>query len=133
MSGGKTARAAVSVLTALLFVLPFLALTAPFASAHTARHAAAGIQPGNVPSGMAPRDETATCQETGRPGALPGPLRVRDRHRTASVPAAEGPERPLCGPSTEAAHAQTAPGAARPRAPRPPDDHSPAALQVFRC
>ncbi|CAL9386750.1 hypothetical protein SUDANB6_01175 [Streptomyces sp. enrichment culture] len=133
MSGDKTVRAAVSVLVALLFALPFLALTAPFASAHTARHAAANSQPGNVPSGMAPGDETAACQESGRHGTPPGPLRVRERHRTESVPAADGPERPLSGPYTEAVPAQAAPGAARLRAPVPPPDHSPAALQVFRC
>ncbi|MEU0738751.1 hypothetical protein [Streptomyces sp. NPDC006134] len=133
MSGGKTARAVVSALAALLFALPFFALTAPFASAYTARHVVANAQPGNLPSGMAPREETVACQDTGRPGTPPGPLRVRDRHRTASAPAAEGPERPLSGPDTEAVHAQAAPGAARPRAPSPPADHSPAALQVFRC
>jgi hypothetical protein len=133
MTGGTTARAPLSVLVAFLLTLPLFALTAPFASAHTTGHVVANAQSGSTPSGMAPRDETVACQDTGRPGAPADPPRVRDRHRTAPTTATEGPERPSSGPCTTDAHAQAAPGAAHFRTPRPPAAHSPAALQVFRC
>ncbi|MEV5886144.1 hypothetical protein AB0L74_26090 [Streptomyces sp. NPDC052020] len=133
MTGGTTARAALSALVAFLLALPLFALTAPFASAHTAGHVVANAQSGSTPSGMAPRDETVACQDTGRPGAPAGPPRVRDRHRTAPTTAADGPEHPLSGPCGTDARTQAAPGAAHFRTPRPPAGHSPAALQVFRC
>jgi hypothetical protein len=133
MTRDTTARAAISALIAFLLTLPLFALAAPFASAHTAGQVVANAPSGITPSGMAPRDETVACQDTGRPGAPAGPPRVRDRHRAAPTAAADGPERPLCGPCATDAHAQAAPGAAHVRTPRPPAGRSPAALQVFRC
>lgn len=132
MFQGPAARAVVSALAAVLLALPFFALTTSFASAHTARQILAQPQPGNIPSGMAVREETVSCQETGRPGAPAGPLRPRDRHRATATAPARSPGHPPSGASA-ALPEQVVPGAHRSGAPRPPDDRSPAVLQVFRC
>jgi hypothetical protein len=131
MHRGTTARTVVSFLAAALLALQLFAPTASFASAHTTRHAVAKAQPGIKPSGKALRDEAITCHNAGRPGDPTGPLRTRDRHRTAAHPAA--PKRPSPAHHTSAAPEPVAPGAAHHRASRSPRAHTPAALQVFRC
>ncbi|MDN0197348.1 hypothetical protein [Streptomyces sp. S.PNR 29] len=132
MFRGTTARTVVSLLAAVLLALQFFAPTASFASAHTARHAVAKGQPGIKPSGQSLRDEHVHCRDAGSAGDPTGPLRTRDRHRTADS-APEAPERPLLRPCAWTAPEPAAPGATHLRTSRWPTDHTPAALQVFRC
>ncbi|WP_315902897.1 hypothetical protein, partial [Streptomyces salinarius] len=128
-----TARTRIPLLAALLVALQFFAPSASFAVAHTSRDVMANAQPGIVLSGPASHEERATCHHTGRPGQPHGPARVRDRHRTAAAPQPELPERPLPHRHTAAAGEPLASGAAAHHRSRPATDHSPAALQVFRC
>ncbi|GAA2591002.1 hypothetical protein [Streptomyces sp. LARHCF252] len=83
-----------SILAAVLLGLQAFASTASFASAHAARHAVATGQPGIKPSGKALRDEIVTCRDTAHQGDPTGPLRTRDRHRTAAGCAPEAPDPP---------------------------------------
>lgn len=94
MFRGTTARTMVSILAAALLSLQVFAYTASFASAHTTRHTVAKGQPGIKPSGKALRDEIVTCRDAAHHGDPTGPLRTRDRPRTAADCAHEAPDRP---------------------------------------
>ncbi|MER7962647.1 hypothetical protein ACGV4K_07515 [Streptomyces sp. WAC8370] len=121
-------------LVVLLVALSLFAPSASFAFAHTTSDAVANARPGITPSGPAAHEERATCHDAGRPGHPHGPARVRDRHRTTAAPQPDtAPGRPLPHRHTPAAGEPLAPGAAVHHRSRPTTDHSPAALQVFRC
>ncbi|MET9823160.1 MULTISPECIES: hypothetical protein [Streptomyces] len=127
------ARTRVPLLAAVLVALQFFAPSASFAFAHTSRDVVANAQPGVVLSGPASHEERVACHDSGRSGNAHGPARLRDRHRTASAPRPEPAERPLPHRNTSAAEAPAASGTEPGHRSRPPTDHSPAALQVFRC
>ncbi|MDT0611552.1 hypothetical protein [Streptomyces lancefieldiae] len=133
MFRGTSARTVVLFLAAALIILPFFAPTTPFASAHTSRDAVGHAQPGTTLTGLAPHDETVTCHTPGRSGNPHGPARVRDRHRTATAPQSEAPERPLLRQHAPAVPEPASSGRAAGHRARAVPDHSPAALQVFRC
>jgi hypothetical protein len=133
MSRGTTARTVFPLLAAVLLALAVFAPGSPFASAHTSRDAVANALPGTTPSGTAPYDETATCHDTGRAGNPNGSARVRDRHRTTTAPQPEAPERPCARQRDPAVSAPPGSAPATAHRPRSAPDHSPAALQVFRC
>ncbi|MBC2905408.1 hypothetical protein [Streptomyces cupreus] len=133
MFRGATARTVVSILAAVLLGLQVFASTASFASAHTARHAVAKGQPGIKSSGKALRDEIVTCRDAGRHGDPTGPLRTRDRYRTAADCAPEAPDRPYQRQRASNAGEPGTPRTAHYRMSRSSAAHSPAALQVFRC
>ncbi|MFE1027440.1 hypothetical protein ACFW5I_23200 [Streptomyces sp. NPDC058818] len=82
---------------------------------------------------MAPHDETVTCHDAGRSGNPNGSPRVRDRHRATAAPQPDAPERPILRERDSAVSEPALPGRATGHRPRPAPDHSPAALQVFRC
>ena len=131
MFRGTTVRTVLTALAAVLLAFQFFAPTAPFAPAHTARHAEAKAQPGFKLSGKALRDETVTFRDCGYSGDPTGPLRTRDRHRAVDF-APEGPERPLLSQNpADDEHTPVASGGFA--LSRPSTAHSPAALQVFRC
>ncbi|MBT2442774.1 hypothetical protein J7E93_22215 [Streptomyces sp. ISL-36] len=131
MRRSATARSVFSILAAVLVALQLLTPTTSFASAHTARHAVAKAHAGINPSGQALRAEIATCPDADRPGDPTGPLRTRDRQRTADNPGMS--ERPSPAHPTSAAPEPATPGSVRHHAPRSSRSHSAAALQVFRC
>ncbi|WP_395576771.1 hypothetical protein [Streptomyces sp. BK79] len=133
MLRGTTARIVVAFLAAALITLPFFAVDAPFASAHTSRDAVANARLGSSPSGTVPHDETVTCHDAGRSGETDNAPRVRDRHRTTAAPQPDAPERPPLRQRVHPAAAPAAPGGAAGPLERPATGHSPAALQVFRC
>ena len=127
MFRGATARTRIPFPAAVLVVLLLFAPAASFAFAHTSRDAVANAHPGTTLSGTAPYDERAGCHDSGRSTNAHDAARLRDRHRATTAPPPRPPERPL---------ARTEGAPARPHAdhrPRPSTDHSPAALQVFRC
>ncbi|MET7477689.1 hypothetical protein ABZT17_25435 [Streptomyces sp. NPDC005648] len=126
----ETARTLLALLAAALLALQFFAPTESFAAAHTVRQVEAKAQPGITPSGKALRDQLATHRHCDGSRGPTGPLRTRDRQRSADS-APEGPERGLPIADPAAARKPAAPRA--PRVPRPSTAHSPAALQVFRC
>lgn len=132
MFRGTTTRTVVALLAAVLLALQFFAPTASFAPAHTARHVEAKTQPGFKLSGKALRDETVTFRDCGYSGDPTGPLRVRDRWRTADS-APQEPERPLLAQDPAGIREPVLPGVAHHRISRSSTAHSPAALQVFRC
>ncbi|MFB6551749.1 hypothetical protein [Streptomyces sp. NPDC056405] len=82
---------------------------------------------------MASHDETVTCHDAGRSGHPNSSPRVRDRHRTTAAPQPEAPERPYLRQRGPAAPEPAMSGRATGHRPRSAPDHSPAALQVFRC
>nr|WP_030554160.1 hypothetical protein [Streptomyces exfoliatus] len=141
MFRGATARTLVSILASVLLGLQVFAPTSSFASAHTAPHVMTRSQPGINPSGQAPRDEIATCRDAGHYGDPTGPLRTRDRYRTAdrdryrtaadSAPGAL--DRPHPRQETSGAGEPGTPRTAPRRTSRSTTAHSPAALQTFRC
>ncbi|MET9377161.1 hypothetical protein ABZX98_23975 [Streptomyces sp. NPDC002992] len=131
MHRGATARTVFPLLAAVLVALQLLVSTAPFAYAHTARHAVAKAQPAVEPTAEASRDEIVTCRDAGRPGDPTGPLRARDRSRAADNPGIS--ERPSPAHDTSVAPASAASGSPHPRTSRPFRAHAPAVLQVFRC
>ncbi|GGT91471.1 hypothetical protein GCM10010272_40410 [Streptomyces lateritius] len=131
MRRGATARTVFSFLAAVLLAFQLIVSTASFAYAHTARHAVAKAQPAVKPAGEATRDEIVTCHGPGRPGDPTGPLRTRDRSRTADNPGIS--ERPLPAHHTSVAPESAASGSPRHHASRPSRAHAPAVLQVFRC
>ncbi|WP_217145205.1 hypothetical protein [Streptomyces sp. AC627_RSS907] len=133
MFRGTTARIVVLFLAAALIALPLFAPPAPFASAHAGRAIVAGAQSGTTLSGPVPHDETVTCHTAGRTGIPHGPARVRDRQRTATAPQPEAPERALPGQRALAVPEPVTSGRATGQRARAARDHSPAALQVFRC
>ncbi|MFH8976542.1 hypothetical protein [Streptomyces sp. NPDC017890] len=136
MLRGTTARTMVPFLAAVLIALMVVSVSAPsapFASAHTSRDAVANAHPGTTLSGTAPHDETVTCHKAGRSGDPTSSPRVRDRHRTATASQPEAPERPVLRQRGPAVPEPAVPGRATGHRPRSAPDHSPAALQVFRC
>ncbi|GHB19735.1 hypothetical protein GCM10010377_07070 [Streptomyces viridiviolaceus] len=133
MFEGTRARTIVALLAAVLLALHFLTPSASFASAHTSRDAVAKAAPGFDPSGTAPRGETVTCHDAGKPGSPNGSPRLRDRHRAAAPSAPETPERPLARRHAETPPERAASGSAHRHPSRSSTTHSPAALQVFRC
>ncbi|MFD9000017.1 hypothetical protein ACFV0T_03370 [Streptomyces sp. NPDC059582] len=133
MFRGATARAGISLLTAVLLALPFFAPTVSFAPAHTARHAEAKARPEHTPTDLAPRDEAVTFRDCTPSGNPAGPLRTRDRARvtTGAEPAPQEPGR--AQPARDPAHRPPTTGIAYRRPSRTSTAPSPAALQVFRC
>ncbi|WP_328563321.1 hypothetical protein [Streptomyces coelicoflavus] len=130
----RTARTRVPLLAAVLVALQFFAPSASFAFAHTSRDVMANAQPGIVLSGPVAHEERATCHDPGRSGHPHGPARVRDRHRTTATPQPDTTsERPLPHRHTPAAGEPLTSGAAAHHRSRSTTDHSPAALQIFRC
>jgi len=125
-----TARTVVPLLAAVLIAL---AVFAPFASAHTSRDAVANAHPGTTPAGMALHDEIVTCHDAGRSANPNGSPRVRDRHRATPAPQPDAPERPILRERGSAVPEPALSGRGTGHRPRPAPDHSPAALQVFRC
>ncbi|MFF3942175.1 hypothetical protein [Streptomyces phaeofaciens] len=146
MFRGTTARGVMSYLAAVLLALAFFAPAYPFAHAHTARQVEAKAQPGSTPSGKTLRHEPVTVRDCdlphsrtassgGTPTGPAGPLRSRDRHRATvtAAPAPQEPERPLLALDPAADHEPARPAEPYDRTSRRSTDHSPAALQVFRC
>ncbi|MEU7297111.1 hypothetical protein AB0A76_28565 [Streptomyces exfoliatus] len=133
MFRGATARTLVSILASVLLGLQVLAPTSSFASAHTAPHVVTKSQPGTKPPGQAPRDEIATCRDAGHHGDPTGPLRTRDRHRTADDSAPGALDRPYPRQETSRAGEPGTPRTAPRRTSRSTTAHSPAALQTLRC
>ncbi|MFG2318567.1 hypothetical protein [Streptomyces tendae] len=127
------ARTVIAILAPVLFALQFFAPTASFASAHTSGEAVAHAHPGTTPSGTARYDESVTCREGGRPGEPTTEPRVRDRHRTTAAPPSGVPRHPLARQTAPEAPDAVASGRATEHRPRSTTDHTPAALQVFRC
>ncbi|MFD5804797.1 MULTISPECIES: hypothetical protein [unclassified Streptomyces] len=127
MFRGTTARTRIPFPAAVLVALLLFAPAASFAFAHTSRDAMANAHPGTTLSGAAPYDERAGCHDGGRSADAHDAARVRDRHRTTATPPPDPPGRPLA--RTEAATS----GRHSDHRSRPSTDHSPAALQVFRC
>ncbi|MFH9569125.1 hypothetical protein ACH4MG_01020 [Streptomyces sp. NPDC017454] len=133
MLRGTTARAVVSLLAGVLAALVAFAPSTPFASAHTSRDAVANAHPGTTLSGTASHDETVTCHDVGPSGNPTSSPRVRDRHRTPTAPQPDAFERPFLrqrGPAVPDLDTSVRATGHRPRS---APDHSPAALQVFRC
>ncbi|AQS66953.1 hypothetical protein [Streptomyces pactum] len=133
MSRGTTARSVIALLAAVLIALVVFAPGTPFASAHTSRDAVANAHPGTTLSGTAPHDETVTCHDAGRSGNPNSSPRVRDRHRTTATPQPDAAERPFLRERGPVVPETALSGRATGHRPRPAPDHSPAALQVFRC
>ncbi|MFC7881230.1 hypothetical protein ACFUVV_05005 [Streptomyces sp. NPDC057376] len=133
MFRGTTARTVVPILAAVLFALQFFAPTASFASAHTSSEAVAHARAGTTASGATAYDETVTCHEAGRPGGPTTAPRVRDRHRGTAAPQPDTPQRPLLRHATPGVPEPVVSGHGAEHRPRSATDHSPAALQVFRC
>jgi hypothetical protein len=131
MARGATVRFAWAILSAVLLALQLLAPTASFASAHSATHASSPKVTGTAV--VAKRaDETATCGDLEHSASPTGPLRTRDRHRTAADWAPEPPARALL-PYDTTAPAPSDAGVTAHHLSRSTTAHSPAALQVFRC
>ncbi|MET9949973.1 hypothetical protein ABZ135_00295 [Streptomyces sp. NPDC006339] len=86
---------------------------------------------GTKPSGTTWHDEIAGCQDTAVPEDPTGPLRTRDRQRTADHPGMS--ERPSPDHRVSTAPGPATPGSAAPHAARSSNAHSLTALQVFRC
>ncbi|MFE0207192.1 hypothetical protein [Streptomyces sp. NPDC058985] len=122
-----TARTRIPFPAAVLVALLLFAPAAIFAFAHTSRDAMANAHPGTTLSGTAPYDERAGCHDSGRSANAHDAARVRDRHRTTTAPPSDPPERPLAWIEEAASGRHTD------QRSRPSTDHSPAALQVFRC
>ncbi|MER7052766.1 hypothetical protein [Streptomyces sp. NPDC000351] len=133
MFRGPTARTVVSLLAGVLVALVVFAPGTPFASAHTSRDAVANAHPGATLSGTASHDETVTCHDVGPSGNPTSSPRVRDRHRTPTAPQPEAFERPFLRQRGPVVPDLGASVRATGHRPRPAPDHSPAALQVFRC
>lgn len=127
------ARTVVALLAPLLLALQFFAPTASFASAHSSGDAMAHARPGTIASGTAPHDESLTCAEGGLPGEPTTAPRVRDRHRTTAAPQSGVPRLPPARQSATGAPESVPAGRATGHRPRGTADHTPAALQVFRC
>ncbi|WP_221360725.1 hypothetical protein [Streptomyces beigongshangae] len=126
MRRGTTLRALFTALAAVLLALQLSAPTTAFAATFATAYAAP------LPGSQA---EFATCAETTHPHGPAGPLRTRDRVRTADhvPPASARP--PLCGDVSvrheDPSHVSAA--AAHHRTTRSCAGRSTAALQVFRC
>ncbi|MEV6021993.1 hypothetical protein [Streptomyces sp. NPDC052036] len=127
MVRGTTVRWVLTALSVLLLALQLFTPTPSFASAHRTQLTAAGSPEPVTHKRADDTDETVLHGGTGHPAVPAGPLRTRDRHRTAVEPVPGNP-----APMSSECDAP----AARPAAPhisRPSTAHTPAALQVFRC
>jgi hypothetical protein len=133
MFRGTTARTLISILAAVLLVLPFFAPTPSFAPAHTDRNVEAKAQPGIKHKGKTLRDERITSGNCAHSGGPTNPMRTRDRCRLTADTAAQALERPLRAQDVSAARGQAVPGTVLHRSSRSSTAHTPAALQVFRC
>ncbi|MDN3256400.1 hypothetical protein [Streptomyces sp. MA25(2023)] len=133
MFRGTTARTVVPILAAVLFALQIFTPTVSFASAHTSGDVVANTGLGTTPAETAGHDETVTCHETDRPGNPTTAPRVRDRHRGTAAPQPDAPQRPLLRHADPLVPDPGAPVRAGEHRPGNATDHSPAALQVFRC
>ncbi|MFJ9349353.1 hypothetical protein [Streptomyces sp. NPDC101237] len=131
MFRGTTARTVFSLLAAALLAVQFFAPVAPFASAHTIRHAEAKAAPGPRTFAALVRDDPRVPRGPGRRGELPGPPRTADRRHTSTAGRAD--DRPPAARHTEAIPTQAAPAVRRDRTPRTSRTPSPAALQIFCC
>ncbi len=137
MARGTTVRLVPTILSAVLLALQLFAPTASFASfasfasAHRTQVTAAAAPDAATSKRADDADEAVNCGEIQHPSDPTGPLRTRDRHRTAADSVPE--PRALMPP----AHDDTVTGPpARPaslRISRSSTAHTPAALQVFRC
>lgn len=130
MQRAMTAWTAVAILAPVLAALQLLASLPSFATAHTARHVVAKAPFGTKPSGAA-YDETVACRDAEAPGDPTGPLRTRDRQRTADNPPAS--ERPIPPRRAAAAPRPGTPGSVERHPARSSGARSLTALQVFRC
>ncbi|MGW7170528.1 hypothetical protein ACWGH3_35665 [Streptomyces sp. NPDC054884] len=135
MFRGRSARAGISLLAALLLALPFFAPASPFATAHTVRHLEAKTQPGIKLSAKTPRHEKVTSRDCKLPGGPADPRRTRDRLRVTAGAVSAPHESERASPTQDpaAGHRQARPSDPRNRVSRSSTSHSPAALQVFRC
>jgi hypothetical protein len=133
MFRGTTARTVVPILAAVLFALQIFTPTVSFASAHTSGDVVANTGLGTTPAETAGHDETVTCHETDRPGNPTTAPRVRDRHRGTAAPQPDAPQRPLLRHADPLVPDPGVPVRAGEHRPGSATDHSPAALQVFRC
>jgi hypothetical protein len=131
MFRGTTARTVISLLAATLLALQFFAPSGTFASAHTIRQVEAKAQPGIKPSSKPVRDGSETFRDLSSTGDPAGPPHTRDRHRTAASGWTHERQPPTRGAT--AAHPSALHRATQHRTARSARDHSPAALQVFRC
>ncbi|MEU6367912.1 hypothetical protein ABZ876_19750 [Streptomyces sp. NPDC046931] len=130
MVHGTTVRWVLTALSAVLLALPLCAPTS-FASASRTHATAAGSTEPATNKRADDADEAVTRGGIGHPTGRTGPLRTRDRHRTAAAPLPGAP-----APTPSAYDAPAGPAAARPASPRisrPSTTHTEAALQVFRC
>ncbi|GAA3056527.1 hypothetical protein [Streptomyces glomeratus] len=132
MVRGTTVRWVLTALSAVLLALQLCAPTTTSFTSASRTHATAAGSPEPVTSKRADdADEAVTCGGIGHPAGRTGPLRTRDRHRTAAGP--------LPGAPTPSAYDDSPAGpaaAVRPASPhisRPSTAHTEAALQVFRC
>ncbi|MGW1256438.1 hypothetical protein ACWD5Q_15020 [Streptomyces sp. NPDC002513] len=129
MVRGTTVRWVLTALSAVLSALLALHLVTPTASSASAdrtQATAAGFPEPVTSKRAEDTDEIVRCGGTGHLAGPTGPLRTRDRHRTAAEP--------VSGAPTPTPSASGAP-AGRPASPhisRPSTAHTPAALQVFR-
>ncbi len=128
--GGRTPTR-LSADTAVPPARPLRTPAAPFAAAHTFRHAEAKALPGSEPSGRPPRIEDTGCRRVTHPGDPTGPRRIRDRRRVIA-PAPFAPERPLPARGPGAETDTGACDAARADTSRRATAHAPAALEPFR-
>ncbi|MFC3574696.1 hypothetical protein ACFOZ0_15715 [Streptomyces yaanensis] len=131
MARGTTVRFALTILSAVLLALQLFAPTASVASAHSTHVTAAGSPEPVASKRTDGADEVVTCGDLEHSAGPTGPLRTRDRHRTAADSVPEPPALVLLAHDEPAAR----PPAARPaalRVSRSSTAHSPAALQVFR-
>lgn len=130
-----TTRIMLSLFTASVLALLLFTLTAAFAPAQAVRHAVAGDLPGIEPSGEAPRVESPTCRGSDTIGDPTGPLRSRDRHRTADS-APEAPAGPLLRSCVSTASTPAISGVVNHsvsrRTPAHVPAHVPATLRAFR-
>ncbi|MER6122813.1 hypothetical protein ABT173_09030 [Streptomyces sp. NPDC001795] len=130
MVRGTTVRFVLTILSAVLLALQLFAPTASFASAHRTQVTAAA-SPEAVTSKRADEvDETVTCGDIEHLGGPTGPLRTRDRHRSAADSVPEPPALVLLAHDGTAARPPARPASLR--ISRSSTAHTPAALQVFR-
>jgi hypothetical protein len=128
MRRGKTTRTLLALLAAVLLALQLSAPAAAFASAHAPQFT-------GPETGPEAKAEFVTCAETVHSHGPTGPLRTRDRIRTADHVSPTSVRPLLCKDDTvgheDPSHA--AAPAAHHRTTRSSAAHSTAVLQVFRC
>jgi hypothetical protein len=84
-------------------------------------------------SGKTLGDEMVTCGDARHHTDPTGPLRTRDRHRTAAGSAPDAPDRPHLRQGASRAGEPGTFRTAHHRTSKSSTAHSPAALQVLRC